>query len=616
MLPRSLDPLPGESLSGFILRLAYHLDLSPRVLMQRTGLAVPGEMNPSSQARHLLMLEPTILESFARCTRLTDSEAEALTLRRFVGRYPDVTEAVVRPGGALHPSGKARKWLFLTSTRYCPHCLAGDGSDIQRRYGGAWKLEWHLGMVFACLEHNTLLEELCPSCQQPAHSRGDWNATRTLLPAQWLPNLHPAQCRTGNRNPKEYVPCGQRLDLPGRRKKRPLEPQFAAVQRNILDFLAPGHDPMTASAALFDLKVMAAVVCATWPQAATLAAFKLPRYLNAYLAQPNSTSKSPTRWETVPLNSAFTAAVLSLADTILSQPRSVLQQTLSVLLEGTESAKIAKLNRTRGTLASGCSPQTRLAIEHAMALRSPRPSMKPGPDAEPIIPVLQRPFLGEHIPQRIPTDWYRVLTSSGVRVHARGDDRFRRTASIHLVQATTGMSFFAAAQFLGIPTSWLSGQGKKVSDLTANEKRFATNQGLAAAFERLAERIAKLPLIDYSHRRQQLSFWHLSHDEWHAIADRLPLLVSGERKIHEASHTRECASAYIWSKATGSEWALAPCFHPPFTTRARHIFPNVVEFRFLDRIHYAEQAPEFFQALRRALDAYVSQLTLRISASA
>ena len=37
-LPRSLDPLPDESLPGYLLRLAHRLGLAPARVMQLTGL--------------------------------------------------------------------------------------------------------------------------------------------------------------------------------------------------------------------------------------------------------------------------------------------------------------------------------------------------------------------------------------------------------------------------------------------------------------------------------------------------------------------------------------------------------------------------------------------------
>ncbi|MBV6701035.1 TniQ family protein [Kitasatospora aureofaciens] len=104
----------------------------------------------------------------ARLTRLTPDEAQALTLRRFSGRDPAVTELLERPGGNQHARMVVPPWLLLRSSRYCPQCPAGDGSDVQDRHGGPWKLHWRLATVFACLEHSVLLEDLCPACHYPS----------------------------------------------------------------------------------------------------------------------------------------------------------------------------------------------------------------------------------------------------------------------------------------------------------------------------------------------------------------------------------------------------------------------------------------------------------------
>ncbi|MET9399227.1 TniQ family protein [Kitasatospora sp. NPDC002965] len=616
-LPRSLDPLPGESLPGFILRLAHLLDLAPSVLMRQAGLATPGVGNQSSQARHLLMMEPTVLESFARCTRLTEAEAEALSMRRFVGRYPAVTEALVSPGGTtLRPTGRPRDWLFLTSSRYCPQCLAGDGSEIQRRHGGAWKVEWHFGMVFACLQHNALLEDLCPSCVQPAHSRGNWSATRTLIPSQWVAGLHPAQCRTKIRRPDGHQPCGQRLDTAAVLPVRPLTPELASLQRKIIGLLAPSHDPAAASAAIRDLQVMSAVVCATWPKAAAHATFELPHALDAYLSSAGTGPSVRVRWDATPPNSTLTAALLALADTLLAQPRPTFQRSLGVLLQDVEPVMASNWTKTRGAVASGCTPLTRLDVEHALTLRFPKPSMRPGPDTKPIIPVRERGYLPEHIPQWLPDGWLSLLISDSARARLGSNDRFRRTAAVHLVQAATGSSLFSAAQFLGIPAYCLSGRGRTLTQITSPDGQVAPRRDLTEAFETLAQHIARLPdPPDYSRRRHQLAFWNLRLDEWYTIADQLPPLTSSTSKPKQDGLIRECASAYIWAKATGSEWALAPCFHPPFATRDRPVHPNLPEYRMLSRIHYTEKASEYFQALRQALDTYAHHLALSIPKS-
>ncbi len=53
-LPRSLDPLPDESLPGYLLRLAHRLGLAPARIMQLTGLTA--SRDGRQPARRSLML--------------------------------------------------------------------------------------------------------------------------------------------------------------------------------------------------------------------------------------------------------------------------------------------------------------------------------------------------------------------------------------------------------------------------------------------------------------------------------------------------------------------------------------------------------------------------------
>ncbi|MBT2445427.1 hypothetical protein J7E93_36185 [Streptomyces sp. ISL-36] len=75
-LPRSLDPLPGELLAGYVMRLAHRLDVAPDIVLRRTGLA---EYQPNTQAvtRTALSLELPAprMSDFQTATRLTAAEA-------------------------------------------------------------------------------------------------------------------------------------------------------------------------------------------------------------------------------------------------------------------------------------------------------------------------------------------------------------------------------------------------------------------------------------------------------------------------------------------------------------------------------------------------------------
>src|SRR5437870_5168085 len=93
-LARSLDPLPDESLPGYLLRLAYRLGLTPARVMHLTGLTTsPGGHLPP---RRMLMmhLDEASAGFFARATRLTPDEVTGLCVISMAGRYPWLVPAI------------------------------------------------------------------------------------------------------------------------------------------------------------------------------------------------------------------------------------------------------------------------------------------------------------------------------------------------------------------------------------------------------------------------------------------------------------------------------------------------------------------------------------------
>src|SRR6266536_361509 len=208
-LPRSLIPLPDESLPGYLLRLAYRLDLSPARLALLTGLAAASGRTP---AGHMLALHPTTAATFAEAARLTTAEATSLTLTTLAARYPPVSLQFRGRQRRVHGVFVKENWIFSRFTRYCPQCLAGDGSVVQQRHGGGWSKLWRLPVVFACPQHQRLLEHTCPTCRRPALHRV--RGGQALLPHESNSTLHPAACRntvTAN-NSRAPQTCGHRLD--------------------------------------------------------------------------------------------------------------------------------------------------------------------------------------------------------------------------------------------------------------------------------------------------------------------------------------------------------------------------------------------------------------------
>ncbi|WP_416371331.1 TniQ family protein [Streptomyces sp. ID05-18] len=190
-LARSLAPLPEESLPGFLLRLACRLERSPARIGVLCGLRTDSHRLP---ADHLLSLPPRLADALAKATRLSPSESQALTLAGsgLTSTYTPLSRTRLDQG-RIHAAVRQR-WAVNLSSRFCPRCLAGDGSPVQNALGGAWKLRWHLPVVFACSEHSVLLSSTCPQCRSlPNHPPGTERSG--LLMQRAAVGLHPAQCR-------------------------------------------------------------------------------------------------------------------------------------------------------------------------------------------------------------------------------------------------------------------------------------------------------------------------------------------------------------------------------------------------------------------------------------
>src|SRR5260370_21808638 len=143
-LPRSLDPLPEESLPGSVLRLAQRLGLARARVLQLAGLT------GGLQASRGLMIDrdEAAAGSFACATRLTPAEITCLSMSSMSGRYPQAVPEITPGRQGTRPV--TSPWVFTTATRYCPQCLAGDDSPVQRLHGGAWRKTWRPPVGFAC----------------------------------------------------------------------------------------------------------------------------------------------------------------------------------------------------------------------------------------------------------------------------------------------------------------------------------------------------------------------------------------------------------------------------------------------------------------------------------
>lgn len=117
-LPRSLDPLPDESLPGYLLRLAHRLALAPARVMQLTGLTVSHHGHDQARQSLVMQLGEAAARSLASAARLTRTETSGLCLSSMSARYPWAAPAIT--SGQWGPRSPASPWVFTAATRYCP----------------------------------------------------------------------------------------------------------------------------------------------------------------------------------------------------------------------------------------------------------------------------------------------------------------------------------------------------------------------------------------------------------------------------------------------------------------------------------------------------------------
>ncbi|WP_162002428.1 TniQ family protein [Streptomyces sp. CB01881] len=610
-LPRSLGPLPGESLPGFVLRLSHLLDLRPGLVVRCTGLGTTGGgWSSRASAKQLFMLETDVRARFARATRLSEEEVDRLTLRRWAAHYPPIADAVGRPDQGLRRPFLNREWVLPASSRYCPQCLAGDDSDIQRRHGGPWKLEWRLPVVFGCPDHNRLLADTCPGCRLPALSGSTrTNNTPDLIMGSGRQVLHPTQCRNTTAKSLHGPVCGTRLDSADNTTAA-LTPEQAALQTRLLELLSDDRDPVRSFQAFADLRAAAALVTSTWPWSSSdsQASEEEIDLVTQSLPAPHhrNTVSTGGRWGSAPTTSAAAACILRLADALPALPVPQLRQALSRRLGSGSHVDGSGWGRTWEHVRRDCSPQFRAQLQQAVQRQFSPAVQEIGETL--LIPVRQRGYLPEHIPQRFPREWLEILVANGAPNEIRSvRTQFRRAAAILLVQATDGITAADAARFLGLPRDPFRGRFLSLTPTTGHPwKQRHISERLPEAFEALARYIAELPdPVDYYERRQRLDSWHLRQSDWENLTAQLPPATSARPHYSPELH-RTCASAYIWAKVTSGEWTHAPIFRPPLAPAGITVNQTSTEYALLRIID--TRRDRRYTALREALNDHAQAL--------
>jgi hypothetical protein len=592
-LPRSLAPLPGESLPGFLLRLSCRLGQPPARIAELTGLApVDGHSGAMLPVTLLAGIPEPARRTFTYMTRLDTAQAAQLGMSSWRERYAPLVIAGPDHAGAGYRRLNS-ELVLAPATRYCPDCLAGNGSAIQGSFGGPWLKTWHLPVVFACTAHQQLLEHLCPECGRAV--RAPRPGTQfSLLPATRAVALHPAQCRTelaapgkGRRTPPGC--CEARLDQT--RNRRPASPGLAALQDKILSLLDPGGPASTLSAGqptrpsgyFADLLAIGLLACSTWPAArhlspseGTAAAIdehvaSLKRRTADRQRRAPASSTSRIRFGSLPADAAASAGLAHIADHLLaSSTDDVREQLRQLLPASTREVKRTVWARRVTWSSPPCSGGLRDASGPLLRGFTKAAGRPQGRRNAVLGPQRWGP---ENIPAFLPEHWH---TRYFKPIDGVNPMFTRRTAVLRLIQMVAGGSLGEAAAFLGVATTLAAFQGRIYSGaghVHSGARQQPDPLGFETALTALARELdaPATPLVDYQRRRRALENWSIDEDTWTALTGRLPP-VPGPQQPELGDRKRQIASVYVWTQVTSGEHYFAPrpieAAQPPETQTA------------------------------------------------
>lgn len=570
-LPSSLGPLPGESLPGYLLRLAWRLELPPARIAELCGLA--GRLSCGQiQVDQLIGLPPDTAGRFSAAASLDSGEAASLTLSRFSRTYPPL--AGRRAGSGSVTSVYTGTWAASFSSRYCPECLAEDARRPDGSFGGAWKLSWHLPVVFACTTHKRLLEHACPSCGSALNSGRHGRVTLIARPGTG--GLHPHQCRnpagsTGEcQRRRQEPPCGGRLDGPATPPGTSLPPKdldrLLGLQEKIEQRLNREADggPDADTAYFPDLVATIRLLILSWPASSGLAGSGALASLIDDHAAPARRALSPVPGSAdrprrarrdvniwgPPGPPAQCGALVLAADAVISgsDPAGLRDRVQSLARAAARSHPAAfRLTRT-----PDLSPGYRRAIaprSHGFRHLAVRPGLLP--------PSRECLFTIEEIPPHLPRKWYDDhLADFAGRIpdpNAWTPRHLRRLAPVKLAEMTAGGTWRQCAEQLGIPP----GAATRSVEML---RRQIGPASLWDEFDDIVEQIARSldedrQRVNYAARRRALEHWQIPAGHWTAICTGARPAGPGPRM---GPQDPAIGTVLIWESVTQAEHLHSP----------------------------------------------------------
>lgn len=224
--PHHPPPHHGESLHGWVRRLAHGMDAPLRPVLEAARLVDLGKGGSPPPWTALLVGDDRAAHAGA-AVGIAAADLRAMTLRRYDG----TAWTVSRHEGPRSTHDLATRGLaLLSSSRWCPSCAA--------ERPGVWLLAWRLPWTYGCARHRVLLAHRCPGCRRPGVSGSRQEPTPVLaFPDE---EVDPTRCTNGvPRADGSPRPCGHD---PASVPADPLDVDASALQAR-LDLRTDGVHP-------------------------------------------------------------------------------------------------------------------------------------------------------------------------------------------------------------------------------------------------------------------------------------------------------------------------------------------------------------------------------------
>lgn len=571
-LPRSLQPLPGESLSGYLINLAHRLRLTPGDLAQRLGIlsvAVYSTINH----QYALALPPAATCTFTTATGLTTQQAHNLTHAPHQALFLDAANPP--PNGWSPQVLAVEHWIAPTSTGWCPQCLAephhtnaSPDRQFERRL---WHRDWVSPWLLACSRHQTLLTTVCPNEHQHATPARDAQAQSLIRDPRHL-ITHPTACRkrlaTTTRSHTVAL-CGAPLD-------QSTAPSAAAetltLQRHLDQLLA--GEPTTVHSRgvtvnvaqyLRDLRLMAVLIQVAndptiFADLPTDHADQAAQYLETGRRRSeksghstgHSTGLHHKTWARPIPNPTVAATVITAAARLVHNPDTDTDEQIMNLVDRAmtnEPARWKKLRwsaRPSEAMTPLLTPERKGIISLANLLRVSKDTS--GPDLAQSL---------DHVPAYLDDNTYRRIAAA---IGPHDERALRRTIPLGVIRHITHDSVATAANHLGYPTKLGVGASHRLGATLSTSDIETVRQ----ATINYAHHVAAQPNpTNYAHRRRHFTpDWTIPDPYWEELTQQLQTRrITNKPSV--LAERRRAYDTWVWAIITSGDVLAAPMLHQP-----------------------------------------------------